>query len=91
MTTSTVVDLNKKRTEKLEKTMVELFLSVISNLKEVFEVTGVYHYDVVSKVTETLLDDGILSNYPVGILCTPFANDRITTNFRLTITKAVYR
>ena len=82
MTTSTVVDLNKKRTEKLEKTMVELFLSVISNLKEVFEVTGLYHYDVVSKVTETLLDDGILSNYPIGILCTPFANDRITTNFQ---------
>ena len=82
MTTSTVVDLNKKRTEKLEKTMVELILSVISNLKEVFEVTGLYHYDVVSKVTETLLDDGILSNYPIGILCTPFANDRITTNFQ---------
>ena len=82
MTTSTVVDLNKKRTEKLEKTMVELFLSVISNLKEVFEVTGLYHYDVVSKVTETLLDDGILSNYPIGILCTPFGNDRVTTNFQ---------
>lgn len=82
MTTSTVVDLNKKRTENLEKTMVELILSVISNLKEVFEVTGLYHYDVVSKVTETLLDDGILSNYPIGILCTPFANDRITTNFQ---------
>ena len=82
MATSTVVDLNKKRTEKLEKTMIELFLSVISNLKEVFEVTGLYHYDVVSKVTETLLDDGILSNYPIGILCTPFANDRITTNFQ---------
>ena len=82
MTTSAVVDLNKKRTERLEKTMVELFLSVISNLKEVFEVTGLYHYDVISKVTETLLDDGILSNYPIGILCTPFANDRITTNFQ---------
>lgn len=82
MTTSTVVDLNKKRTERLEKTMIELFLSVISNLKEVFEVTGLYHYDVVSKITETLLDDGILTNYPIGILCTPFANDRITTNFQ---------
>ena len=82
MTTSTVVDLNKKRTERLEKTMVELFHSVIGNLKEVFEITGLYHYDVMSKVTETLLDDGILSNYPIGILCTPFANDRITTNFQ---------
>ena len=82
MTTSTVVDLNKKRTEKLEKTMVELFLSVISNLKEVFEITGLYHYDVISKITETLLGDRILSNYPIGILCTPFANDRIITNFQ---------
>lgn len=82
MTTSTVVDLNKKRTERLEKTMIESVLSVISNLKEVFEITGLYHYDVMSKVTETLLDDGILSNYPVDILCTPFANDRIITNFQ---------
>ena len=82
MTTSTVVDLNKKRMEKLEKTMVELFLSVISNLKEVFEITGLYHYDVISKITETLLGDRILSNYPIGILCTPFANDRIITNFQ---------
>ena len=82
MTTSTIVDLKKKKTEKLEKTMIELFLSVISDLKEVFEVTGLYHYDVISKITETLLDDGILSNYPIGILCTPFANDRITTNFQ---------
>lgn len=82
MTTNTVVDLNKKRTERLEKTMIELFLSVIGNLKEVFDVTGVYHYDVISKVAEVLLDEKILSNYPVGILCTPFANDRITTNFQ---------
>ena len=81
MTTNTVVDLNKKRTERLEKTMIESVLSVISNLKRGFEVTGAYHYHVVSKVTQTLLDDGILSNYPISIPYAPPTNGRIITNF----------
>ena len=83
MTTNTIVDLKEKRTERLDRTMIELFLSVISNLKGVFEVTGLYHYDIMSKVTRTLLDDGILSNYPVSLICSPPANDIIITNFQI--------
>ena len=83
MATNTIAYLKKKRTERLDRTMVELFLSVISNLKGVFEVTGLYHYDIMSKVTRTLLDDGILSNYPVSLICSPPANDIIITNFQI--------
>lgn len=71
MTTSTIVDLKKKKTEQLKKTIIELFLRYRA-----------YHYDVMSKVTETLLDDGIFSNYPISLLCGPPADSRIVTDFQ---------
>ncbi len=71
MATSTVVDLKKKRTEILKKTIIELFLRYRA-----------YHYDVMSRVTQTLLDDGILTNYPINLVCGPPANSRIVTDFQ---------